>query len=53
VHGTPAEIRNEVHRVQSLLGPFLIVSPSHEALLPNVPPENVMAMAEAAVGPYA
>jgi uroporphyrinogen decarboxylase len=42
-----------VHRVQSLLGPFLIVSPSHEALLPNVPPENVMAMAEAAVGPYA
>jgi len=25
-----------------------VVSPSHEALLPNVPPENVVAMAEAA-----
>ncbi|HUU92806.1 MAG TPA: hypothetical protein VM238_16570 [Phycisphaerae bacterium] len=30
-------------------GPCLIVSPSHEALLPNVPPENVRAMAEAAI----
>jgi uroporphyrinogen-III decarboxylase len=25
------------------------VSPSHEALLPNVPPENVEAMVEAAL----
>ena len=53
VRGTPEEIRNDVHRVQSLLGPHLIVSPSHEALLPNVPPENVLAMAEAVVGPHA
>ena len=30
-------------------GPCLIVSPSHEALLPNVSPENVRAMAEAAI----
>jgi uroporphyrinogen decarboxylase len=30
------------------LGPLLIISPSHEALLPNIPPENVVAMAEAA-----
>jgi len=30
------------------LGPRLIVSPSHEALLPNVPPENIVAMAQAA-----
>ena len=29
--------------------PRLIVSPSHEALLTNVPPENVVAMAEAAL----
>ena len=27
----------------------LIVSPSHEALLPNVPPENVAAMARSAI----
>lgn len=48
VHGTPEEVRADVRRVKELLGPCLIVSPSHEALLPNVPPENVAAMAEAA-----
>lgn len=48
VHGTPAEVRADVRRVKSLLGPNLVVSPSHEALLPNVPPANVRAMAEAA-----
>jgi uroporphyrinogen decarboxylase len=49
VHGTPEEIVVEVHRVRDTLGPHLIVSPSHEALLPNIPPENVRAMAEAAL----
>jgi len=48
VHGTPAEIKADVRRVKDLLGPCLVVSPSHEAVLPNVPPENVLAMAEAA-----
>ncbi|MEW6510750.1 MAG: uroporphyrinogen decarboxylase family protein [Bacteroidota bacterium] len=51
VRGTPEEVRSEVHRVRSLLGPHLIISPSHEALLPNVSPENVKAMAEAATAP--
>ena len=46
-NGTPAEIRADVHRVKRLLGPNLIVSPSHEAILPNVPPENVEALAQA------
>lgn len=45
--GTPAEIEADVRRVKDLLGPRLIVSPSHEALLPNVPPANVAAMARA------
>jgi len=49
VHGTPDQIRAEVRRVKALLGPHLIVSPSHEALLPNVPPANVAAMADAAL----
>ena len=49
VHATPAEIKADVRRVKALLGPRLIVSPSHEALLPNVPPENFEAMAEAAI----
>lgn len=48
-HGTPEEVKADVRRVKALLGPRLIVSPSHEAVLPNVPPENVAALAEAAV----
>ncbi len=48
VHATPDEVRAEVLRIRKLLGPRLIVSPSHEALLANVPPRNVEAMAEAA-----
>jgi uroporphyrinogen decarboxylase len=47
--GTPAQVRDEVRRVKGLLGPHLIVSPSHEAILPDVPPQNVAAMAEAAL----
>ena len=49
VNGTPAAIRDEVRRLADTLGPHLIISPSHEALLPNVPPANVAAMAEAAI----
>ncbi len=48
VNAHPCEVKSEVRRVKSLLGPNLVISPSHEALLPNVPPENVVAMAEAA-----
>ena len=48
VNSSPAEVREEVRRVKSLLGPSLIVSPSHEALLPNIPPENIEAMAQEA-----
>jgi len=51
VHGAPDDIREDVRRIRRLLGPRLIVSPSHEALLPNVPPANIAAMAEAAVAP--
>jgi uroporphyrinogen decarboxylase len=50
VRGTPDEVRAEVERVKRVLGPHVVISPSHEALLPNVPWENVVAMAEAAVG---
>jgi uroporphyrinogen decarboxylase len=48
VTGSPDDVTREVRRIQRLLGPYVIVSPSHEALLPNVPPRNVAAMAEAA-----
>lgn len=48
-NGSPQQIRDEVRRVRDLLGPTLIISPSHEAVLPDVPPANVVAMAEAAL----
>jgi uroporphyrinogen decarboxylase len=48
VHATPAQIKDEVRRVRDLLGPNWIISPSHEAILPDVPPANVAALAEAA-----
>lgn len=48
VNSTPQQIKDEVHRVRDILGPGLVVSPSHEEILGNVPPENIIAMAEAA-----
>jgi uroporphyrinogen decarboxylase len=48
VHGSPQQIRAEVKRVKNELGPCVIISPSHEAVLPNVPPANIAAMAEEA-----
>jgi uroporphyrinogen decarboxylase len=48
VNGTPEQVKAEVRRIKGLLGPYLIVSPSHEALLPNVSAANVLAMAEEA-----
>ncbi len=49
VNYSPDQVKEEVRRVRNILRPNLIISPSHEALLPNVRPENVKAMAEAAL----
>ena len=46
--GTSAEIREEVFRIAELWGDGWIVSPSHEALLPNVSVENLLALQKAA-----
>jgi uroporphyrinogen decarboxylase len=48
--GTPDDVRSETKRLIKLLSPGLIVSPSHESLMPNVPFENVIAMAETVRG---
>ena len=40
VSGSPEEIREEVRRVSAILGP-MIISPSHEAILPNIPARNL------------
>lgn len=47
VHASPQEIEDEVYRVRSILGPNIVVSPSHEEILPNIPASNIIAMAEA------
>ncbi|MDR1566527.1 MAG: hypothetical protein LBS48_04485 [Treponema sp.] len=46
--GKPGEVTREVGRLRELFGPNFLVSPSHESILPNVSPENIAAMAEAA-----
>jgi len=48
VNATPRQIKDEVYRVRDILGPNIVVSPSHEEILPNVPAENIVAMMEAA-----
>jgi len=48
VNATPSQIKEEVRRVRGLLEPAIVISPSHEEILPNVPAENIFAMAEAA-----
>ncbi len=46
--GSAEDVRKEVDRLHGLFGDRWIVSPSHEALLSNVPAENVDAMRRAA-----
>jgi len=46
--GTPEQVREEVLRLRDLFKGDFIVSPSHDALLPDVPFENMMAMSLAA-----
>ena len=41
------DVKDAVRRVCELLGPNVMISPSHEAVLPDVLPQNVAAMAEA------
>lgn len=45
--GTVQQVKDEVHRLKEIFGPGFIVSPSHEALLPNVSLENALAMRDA------
>jgi uroporphyrinogen decarboxylase len=47
VKGTPAEIEKRVHEVKEIFPTGLIVSPSHEAVLPDIAPENIEALFKA------
>lgn len=49
VCGTTEQVRTEVRRLKKLFPTGLILSPSHEAILPDVPPKNIRALFEEAV----
>jgi uroporphyrinogen decarboxylase len=44
VNGTPEEVKKNVAALKELFPTGLILSPSHEAVLPDIPPANIMAM---------
>lgn len=46
VHHSPAEVRAKVKELRELFPTGLIISPSHEAIMPDVPPENIRALFE-------
>ena len=43
-HATPDEVRAEVRRIIDVFETAIVISPSHEAILPDVPPANIEAM---------
>lgn len=47
VNGTPEQVNAKVKELKELFPTGLIISPSHEAILPDIPPANVQAMFEA------
>jgi len=48
VHGSPEAVRRQVRELRALFPTGLVVSPSHEAILPDILPENIEALFEAA-----
>lgn len=44
VHGTPAQVGARVRELVRLFPTGLVVSPSHEAILPDIPPANIEAL---------
>jgi len=47
VRGTPAQVAARVRELKTLFPTGLIISPSHEAILPDIPPANLQALFEA------
>lgn len=48
VNGTPGEVTAKVEELRGLFPTGLIISPRHEAILPDIPPANIAALADAA-----
>ena len=47
VNGTPEQVADKVHELKLLFPTGLIISPSHEAILQDIPPANINALFEA------
>lgn len=47
VKGSAREVREKVKELRSIFPTGLILSPSHEAILPDIPPSNIQAIADA------
>lgn len=52
VNGTPEEVRAKVKELRSIFPTGLIISPSHEAIMPDVPPANIKALFDEAQKVY-
>lgn len=52
VNGSPEEVCNKVKELRSIFPTGLIVSPSHEAILPDIPPANIKALFDEAQKVY-
>jgi len=46
VNGTPEQVRAKVRELREIFPTGLIISPSHEAILPDIPPANIEALFE-------
>jgi len=47
VFGSADQVRQKVYELKSVMPTGLIISPSHEAILPDTPPENIEALFQA------
>lgn len=52
VHGSPEEVQAKVKELRTLFPTGLIISPSHEAIMPDVPPANIKALFDEATKIY-
>ena len=44
VNGTEEQVRKKIYELRTIFPTGLIISPSHEAILPDIPPANIEAL---------
>ena len=52
VNGTPEQVRAKVKELRTIFPTGLVISPSHEAIMEDVPPANIHALFEEAQKVY-